>query len=118
VTPDFTIPANFFSDQRGHAALAHLSQRHATSFDIGELPLDGLYSLNRGSGSLVNSPKNFAGQQGSINLARCRACRSAGSRRSRPWSARGTRGAPAARAAHLIVSAPSSRAVAARRPGS
>jgi hypothetical protein len=68
VTPDFTIPANFFSTS-ADTLRWHIYPNATLSFDIGELPLDGLYSFNRGSGSLVNSPKNFAGQQGSINLA-------------------------------------------------
>src|SRR6185436_1825099 len=51
VTPDYVIPANFF----------------ATGY--GTVPTDGVHSLLQNGSTEVNSPTNFAGNAGSVNLA-------------------------------------------------
>lgn len=63
VTPDFTIPANFLFLEGGSLSLIGAN---TLNYGPGALPLDGLMSLGRGGVTSINSPKNFAGQQGSI----------------------------------------------------
>ncbi len=65
VTPDYIIPANFLSTSGG-------TLNYASGVKIwshGALPTDGLHSLLRNGSTAVNSPTNFAGQAGSVNLA-------------------------------------------------
>jgi len=67
-TPDFILPAHFFSVQ-ADTIRWHIYPAATLSFVQGELPLDGVQSLNRGVGSALNSPTNFAGQSGSVVVA-------------------------------------------------
>lgn len=66
VTPDFTLPTTNFLFTGGGTL------NFAGGFDIfnygaGELPLDGVNSLNRNKTTGTNSPKNFVGQTGSVS---------------------------------------------------
>ncbi|MFN8586844.1 MAG: hypothetical protein U0704_03505 [Candidatus Eisenbacteria bacterium] len=65
VTPDYILPANFIST--GGGTLNYAGGVHV--WNHGALPTDGVHSLLFGGTTGVNSPKNFAGQTGSINLA-------------------------------------------------
>ena len=65
--PDFIIPANFF-DPAGDEL------RYRTILDIlplpaGALPVDGIHSRLRDGTTAVNSPTNFAGVEGSIDVS-------------------------------------------------
>ena len=65
VIPDYTIPANFFNTGGG-------TLNYASGVDIwnyGAVPTDGVHSLLRDGSTPVNSPTNFAGNSGSVNLA-------------------------------------------------
>ena len=65
VTPDYILPANFISTGGG-------SLDYASGVQIwthGALPTDGVHSLLRNGSTAVNSPTNFAGATGSVNLA-------------------------------------------------
>jgi hypothetical protein len=66
VTPDYIISSNFVFTNGGDLAI--LPFPGPTYFYApGALPLDGLHSLGADSTTVaVNSPKNFAGQQGSV----------------------------------------------------
>jgi hypothetical protein len=71
VTPDFTIPAGFLYLTNGTVNFGSFDSATYTS-----LPTDGTTSLNRASfvsssiaTQAVNSPKNFAGQMGTIMSA-------------------------------------------------
>lgn len=62
--PDFIILPNFF-DPSGDTV------RYDTTIDIvtfGAMPTNGIHSINRNGVVAVNSPTNFAGAQGSVNL--------------------------------------------------
>ena len=69
-TPDFTIPSNFFNPD-------HDTLNFAGGFDIDTFvsaPIDGINSLNytssiSSSTVATNSPRNYAGNGSSINLA-------------------------------------------------
>jgi MYXO-CTERM domain-containing protein len=64
VQPDYIIPANFFPTGGG-------TLNYASSTDIwtfGTVPTDGVHSLMRDGTTPVNSPINFAGTGGSVNL--------------------------------------------------
>jgi hypothetical protein len=67
-TPDFVIPENFFSTT-ADTIRWHIYPDATLSFTAGQLPLDGLRSFNRGTGTQINSPQNYAGQSGSVNVA-------------------------------------------------
>jgi len=65
VTPDYLLPAGFLNTGGG-------TLNYASGVDIwgyGALPTDGVHSLQRNGSSAVNSPTNFAGQSGSVNVA-------------------------------------------------
>jgi len=65
VTPDYTIPSNFFATGGGTLNYASGVQ----VWNYGAVPTDGSHSLLRNGSTAVNSPTNFAGQPGSVNLA-------------------------------------------------
>jgi hypothetical protein len=65
VPPDYTIPNNFFSVHGDTIDFASVS---SVTFSDGQLPLDGHTAMNVDRLTAVNSPKNFAGAQGSVNL--------------------------------------------------
>jgi hypothetical protein len=65
VTPDYIIPSNFFPTGGGTLNYASGVQ----SWSYGVVPTDGYHSLLRNGSTAVNSPQNFAGQVGSVDLA-------------------------------------------------
>jgi hypothetical protein len=64
-TPDYIIPDNFFSIN-GDSLRWFVYPNATVSFTAGQLPLDGVSSLNHDLTTGVNSPTNWAGQSGSI----------------------------------------------------
>jgi len=64
VTPDFTIPTGFLFTAGATINFAEGSD----SVTYGTLPSDGAMSINRFGTPAVNSPRNFAGQTGSVNV--------------------------------------------------
>jgi hypothetical protein len=65
VTPDYILPANFFPTAGG-------TLNYASGADVWNypaVPTDGLKALQRDGSSAVNSPTNFAGASGSVNLS-------------------------------------------------
>ena len=66
VTPDYVISSTFVFTNGGDLAI--LPPPGPTfAYATGALPLDGLHSLGADSTTVaVNSPRNFAGQQGSV----------------------------------------------------
>jgi len=63
-TPDYIIPANFFSISGDTVSYVPYS---ALTFP--SVPTDGLLSLNADLTTGLNSPTNYAGQTGSVNAA-------------------------------------------------
>lgn len=74
ITPDYVMPDNFFVPNADSVTLDG-GFFGAFTWTVGQLSTDGVMSLNRsiGGGSTVteavNSPTNFAGQTGSIDLS-------------------------------------------------
>lgn len=66
VTPDYIIPDNFF-DVNGDT-IRYAGATDVFTFGSGALPINGTLSLNRDLSTGLNTPTNFAGQVGSINL--------------------------------------------------
>lgn len=64
VAPDYILPPNFLFANGGTLNFADVDVVVYTA-----LPTDGRSSINRALASAVNSPTNFAGATGSINLA-------------------------------------------------
>ncbi len=70
VTPNFTLPDNFLFSGGGSVKFGSPAPFDTVTYGAGQLPLDGVNSLNRQAGILVigvNSPKNFADQTGSVS---------------------------------------------------
>jgi hypothetical protein len=65
--PDHIIPANFFS-VTSDSLRYWLYVTGDLGISPGEVPLDGLSSLQRDGSTPVNSPTNFNGETGSIDL--------------------------------------------------
>lgn len=65
VTPDYIIPDSFF-DVNGDTI--NYAGVDALTFGSGVLPTNGTLSLNSDLSTGLNTPTNFAGQEGSINL--------------------------------------------------
>jgi hypothetical protein len=65
VTPDYIIPGHFFAT--GGGTLNYASG--IDTWNYGAVPGDGVHSLMRDGTFAVNSPTNFAGQSGSVNLS-------------------------------------------------
>jgi len=63
VTPDYVIPANFLFTEGGSITLVGAG---TFTYGAGQLPLNGVSSLGPGGVNATNSPRNFAGNQGSI----------------------------------------------------
>jgi len=64
ITPDYIIPANFFPTAGGtlnYATGAHI-------WNYGAVPTDGILALQRNGTTATNSPRNFAGASGSVDL--------------------------------------------------
>jgi hypothetical protein len=66
-TPDYILPANFFA-VTGDTVRWFIYPNATVSFSSGQIPLDGVHSLNHDLTTGVNSPTNFAGQSGSVSL--------------------------------------------------
>jgi uncharacterized repeat protein (TIGR01451 family) len=64
ITADFTISDNFLFTEGGSISLVGAD---TLTYNTGKLPLDGISSLARSGGTSANSPRNFAGQQGSVS---------------------------------------------------
>ncbi len=64
VRPDFVVPDGFFFTSGATITYAEGSD----VWTYGALPTDGVHSLNRDGSTSVNSPQDFAGQTGSVNL--------------------------------------------------
>jgi hypothetical protein len=68
VTPDYTFPsANFLSTIADNLNFA--GGLDTVVFGAGQLPTDGLKSIDRNKNLLTNSPTNFAGQVGSLTVS-------------------------------------------------
>jgi len=65
--PDYIIPAGFFSTT-ADSVHWHIYPGATLTFSAGQLPLDGVNSLNFDHTTGVNSPTNWAGQTGSVAL--------------------------------------------------
>lgn len=66
--PDHIIPDNFFSTNAD--TITYWMYGAATlTFASGELPSDGLNSLDRSGTTAVNSPTNYAGETGSVDVS-------------------------------------------------
>ena len=65
ITPDYIIPANFFPT--GGGTLNYASGVNVWNY--GAVPTNGIDALQRNGTNAVNSPHNFAGNSGSVNLA-------------------------------------------------
>jgi len=65
--PDYVIPANFFSTT-SDTVRWHIYPNATLSYSSGQLPLDGVLSLNHDHTTSTNSPTNWAGQSGVVQL--------------------------------------------------
>ena len=65
VTPDYIIPEKFFSVT---ADSITYSPFHTVTFGAGQFPTDGVLALAANLTQVVNSPSNYAGDTGSVNL--------------------------------------------------
>ncbi len=65
VTPDYILPASFFSTAGGTLNYAG----GADLWNYGAVPTDGVNALQRDGSSAANSPTNFAGAVGSVDLS-------------------------------------------------
>src|SRR5687767_2903143 len=64
ITPDYIIPANFFPTAGGTINYAG----GADIWNYGAVPTNGILALQRNGSTATNSPRNFAGATGSVNL--------------------------------------------------
>lgn len=67
VTPDYVIPDNFFSTNGDTLTLVG-GAWGAMTFGSGVLPTDGVNALRKNLTTATNSPTNFAGQSGQVNV--------------------------------------------------
>jgi hypothetical protein len=67
-TPDYIIVDNFFNIN-GDELLYWTYNTGDLQFDPGELPTDGILSLNRNGTTGTNSPTNYAGVSGSVDAS-------------------------------------------------
>jgi hypothetical protein len=65
IAPDYVIPANFFPTAGGTINYAG----GADIWNYGAVPTNGVLALQRAGGTATNTPRNFAGGQGSVNQA-------------------------------------------------
>lgn len=63
-TPDYIIEDNFLPTCLGDTVSWHIYD--AYTWESGDLPTDGVNSLNRDTGVAANSPTNYAGDSGSV----------------------------------------------------
>ncbi len=66
VTPDYIIPDRFVST--GGDTVTYVPF-HSVTFGAGQLPTDGVHSLNADLTTGVNSPQNYAGDTGSVDVS-------------------------------------------------
>jgi hypothetical protein len=66
VVPDYILVDNFFSIVNDAIAYTPL---HTVTFSAGQLPTDGISALAANLSVVVNSPQNYAGQGGSIDVS-------------------------------------------------
>lgn len=66
VTPDYIMTSSLIFTNGAAGSVALIGATPALNYSAGQLPLDGVNSLSVGGVVGTNSPKNFAGQQGSI----------------------------------------------------
>ncbi|MBI1878035.1 MAG: DUF11 domain-containing protein [Chloroflexi bacterium] len=68
VAPDYILTSSliFTNGAAGSVSLIGAATS-PLSYSAGQLPLDGINSLSQGGATGVNSPRNFAGQQGSVS---------------------------------------------------
>lgn len=64
IIPDYVIPANFFPTAGGTINYAG----GADVWNYGAVPTNGVLALQRNGSQATNSPRNFAGASGSVNL--------------------------------------------------
>ena len=67
-TPDFIIPANFFSTS-SDTINWFIYPAATLEYGAGDLPTDGMNSLHRSGQTGINSPTNYAGLTGAVNVA-------------------------------------------------
>jgi len=65
--PDYIIPSGFFSTTNDTVRW-HIYPGATLAFSAGQLPTDGVLSLNFDHTTSTNSPTNYAGQSGSVRL--------------------------------------------------
>lgn len=65
-TPDYIIPSGFFSTG-GDTIRWHVYPNATLAFTGGQLPTDGIHSLNYDGSTGINSPRNYAGLTGTVN---------------------------------------------------
>ncbi len=65
--PDFIIPSNFLA-LGGDTVRWHIYPDATLVYGPGELPLNGFSSLHRSGLTGINSPTNFAGLTGAVNV--------------------------------------------------
>ena len=66
VTPDYIIADNFFSVNGDSISYTPF---HTVTFGPGQLPTDGVHALAADLSVVVNSPQNYAGEAGSVDLS-------------------------------------------------
>jgi len=66
VTPDYIISSRFFSIIADSISYTPL---HTLTFTAGQLPTDGINALAADLSVVVNSPENYAGQSGTIDVS-------------------------------------------------
>jgi hypothetical protein len=72
ITPNYTIPANFFDPAGDRIRLFQPQFQEFHSRTFSSVPTDGVLSLNyppAGGSQAVNSPTNYAGTVGSVDLS-------------------------------------------------
>jgi hypothetical protein len=65
IVPDYFIPSNFFSVHGDSVSFAGVS---SITFGDGQLPLDGRTALKANFTTAINSPTNFADEDGSVTV--------------------------------------------------
>lgn len=68
VNPDYTIPPGFFDPNATTITLDFGPGQDMVTFSSTDLPVDGMTSLNPDLTTGVNSPTNFNGDQGSVDV--------------------------------------------------
>lgn len=69
-TPDYIIPANFLR-MNGDTLRYYVYPDATMTYGAGQLPTNGVHSLNIGGTTGLNSPTNYDGDSGSVNAGVC-----------------------------------------------